>query len=74
MKLKISILIAVLCTTTSWAQLPQQKAEQMRTEAEMTYFNLESVKSAYKDFCKSSSYDATTYGAKLQELEQLVKA
>ena len=53
MKLKISILIAVLCTTTSWAQLSPQKAEQMRTEAEMTYFNLESVKSAYKDFCKS---------------------
>ena len=71
MKLKIFILCALLSATMAWGQVTPEKAAQMRTEAEMTYFNLESVRSAYKDFCKNKSYDAAKYGAKLQELEKI---
>ena len=71
MKFKIFTLAALLCATMAWGQVTPEKAAQMRTDAEMEFFNLESVRSAYKDFCKNSSYDATTYGAKLKELEQM---
>ena len=71
MKFKIFTLAAIMCATMAWGQVTPEKAAQMRTKAEMEYFNLESVRSAYKDFCKSSSYDAAAYGAKLQALEKL---
>ena len=71
MKFKIFTLAALLCATMAWGQVTPEKAAQMRTDDEMEFFNLESVRSAYKDFCKNSSYDAATYGAKLKELEQM---
>ena len=74
MKFKFFTLAALLCATMAWGQVTPEKAAQMRTKAEMEYFCLESVRSAYKDFCKNSSYDATKYGAKLQELERICKS
>ena len=71
MKFKFFTLAALLCATMAWGQVTPEKAAQMRTKAEMEFFNIESVRSAYKDFCKNSSYDAAKYGAKLQELERI---
>ena len=67
MKLKLSTIVAVLFATATWAQVTPEQAAQLKTDAEMTYFSIESVRSAYNDFCKSSSYDAKLYGEKLQE-------
>ena len=74
MKLKLSTIVAVLFATATWAQVTPEQAAQLKTDAEMTYFSIESVRSAYNDFCKSSSYDAKLYGEKLQALEQAVKS
>ena len=67
MRLFISLLLLVF-STSSWAQSP----EDMRLKSELEYLNIESVKSAYTDFCKSKGYDSALYGAKLKELEQLM--
>ena len=70
MRLVISLLLLVISTTV-WGQTPEQKAQELRLRSELEYMNIESLKSAYADFCKVASYDATLYGAKLKELEQL---
>ena len=67
MRLFISPLLLVF-STSSWAQSP----EDMRLKSELEYLNIESVKSAYTDFCKTKGYDSALYGTKLKELEQLV--
>jgi len=73
MKFKLSLLIVALCATTLVAQgqISPEKAEQIRLKSELEYFNIESVRSAYNDFCKTASYDSKLYGAKLSELEKL---
>ena len=68
MRLFISLLLLVI-STSSWAQSP----EDIRLKSELEYLNIESVKSAYTDFCKSKGYDSALYGAKLKELEQLME-
>ncbi|MBQ5860946.1 MAG: formylglycine-generating enzyme family protein, partial [Alistipes sp.] len=67
MRLFISLLLLVF-STSSWAQSP----EDMRLKSELEYLNIESVKSAYADFCKTKGYDSALYGEKVKELEQLV--
>ena len=44
MKFKIFTLAALLCATMAWGQVTPEKAAQMRTKAEMEFFNLESVR------------------------------
>ena len=52
MKFKLSLLIVALCTTlVAQGQISPEKAEQLRLKSELEYFNLESVRSAYNDFC-----------------------
>ena len=68
MRLFISLLLLVI-STAAWAQSPEQKAQDMRLKSELEYLNIESVKSAYADFCKSESYNSALYGAKLKELD-----
>ncbi len=70
MKLRVFLLLALLCVTNAWANISAQKAHQMRSEAELVYFSVESVREAYKDFCKTKGYDAERYGALLAELEK----
>ena len=67
MRLFISLLL-IFISTSSWAQNP----EDMRLKSELEYLNIESVRSAYADFCKTKNYDSALYGTKLKELEQLV--
>lgn len=71
MRIKLSLFAVVLCATTAWGQITPEKAEQIRLKSELEYFNVESVRNAYKDFCKSPSYDSKLYGTKLSELERL---
>ena len=73
MRRKLSLLIIVICATVSaaWSQISPEKAEQMCLKSELEYFSVESVRSAYNDFCKTPSYDSKLYGAKLSELEKL---
>ena len=71
MRFFISLLLLVI-STAAWAQSPEQKAQDMRLKSELEYLNIESVKSAYADFCKSESYNSALYAEKLKELEQLV--
>ena len=67
MKLRVFLLLSLLCVANAWANTSAQKAHQMRSEAELTYFSVESVREAYKDFCKTKGYDAQRYGALLAE-------
>ena len=71
MRYIVTILILSLCHIAAWGQFSPEKAEQLRLKAELEYLNVESVRSAYTDFCKSAGYDAVQYGDKLKQLEQL---
>ena len=73
MRYAITLLLLVLCHMSAWGQLSQEQAEQLRLKAELDYMNVESVRSAYADFCKNSSYDKAHYGEKLRQLEQVAK-
>lgn len=70
MKLRIFILLALIGATSAWADPTPRQVEAMRTEAEMTYFSVESVRKAYNDFCKTAGYDKARYGALVAELEK----
>ena len=72
MKRIYTILIISLCYATAWGQVSQEKAEQLRLKTELEYLNIESVRSAYLDFCKAQEYNSTLYGEKLKALEQVV--
>ena len=58
MRLFISLLLLVF-STSSWAQNP----EDMRLKSELEYLNIESVRSAYTDFCKSKGLPMLPYNA-----------
>ncbi|MBQ2007748.1 MAG: formylglycine-generating enzyme family protein, partial [Alistipes sp.] len=74
MKLRIFILLALVCATSAWADPTPRQAAMMRAEAEMTYFSVESVRKAYNDFCKTEGYDKARYGALVAELEKACAA
>ena len=71
MRYIVAIIVFSLCHIAAWGQLAPEKAEELRLKAELEYFSVESVRSAYADFCKSEGYDAALYGEKLKALEQL---
>ena len=73
MKRIFLIFIISICCTATWGQISPEKAEQLRLQAELEYLDLEAVRSAYADFSKSASYNASLYGTKLAELEQALK-
>ena len=71
MRYIVAIIVFSLCHIAAWGQLAPEKAEELRLKAELEYFSVESVRSAYADFCKSEGYDAALYGEKFKALEQL---
>ncbi len=71
MRYIVAIIVFSMCHIAAWGQLAPEKAEELRLKAELEYFSVESVRSAYADFCKSEGYDAALYGEKLKALEQL---
>lgn len=71
MKQKLTLILLLFSLSTAWGQISADKASELRTQAEMQYFSLESVRSAYADFCRDKNYDAKLYGKKLAELEAL---
>ena len=64
----------LLSVSVAWGQISKEKASELTIQAEMQYFSIESVRSAYTDFCRDKNYDAKLYGEKLAELERLSKA
>ena len=71
MKLKLTLILLLFSLTAAWGQISVERAFELRTQAEMQYFSLESVRSAYADFCRDKNYDAKLYGEKLSQLESL---
>lgn len=71
MRYIVAIIVFSLCHIAAWGQLAPEKAEELRLKAELEYFSVESVRSAYADFCKSEGYDAALYGEKLKALAEL---
>lgn len=67
----LSLILAVFGVSVLWAQPTAEQAAKIRHQAEMQYFSIESVRSAYEDFCRNKNYDAKLYGEKLSELEKL---
>ncbi len=71
MRYIVAIIVFSMCHIAAWGQLAPEKAEELRLKAELEYFSVESVRSAYADFCKSEGYDAALYGEKLKALAEL---
>ena len=74
MKCVYIIILLLICSATAWGQVSHEEAEQQRLSAEIEYLNIGAVRSAYADFCKTTSYDAVLYGEKLKELEALAQS
>ncbi|MBR4994470.1 MAG: SUMF1/EgtB/PvdO family nonheme iron enzyme [Alistipes sp.] len=73
MRAKLLTLVALFCATAVWGQLTPQQSRSLQIQNELDYFSVESVRSAYNDFCKTPNYDAAKFGAVLTELEALAK-